>query len=80
METTIPQMDFNIMAFIVPFMVLGFINLGVTLWALLDCAMNEPSQGNDKIVWIIIILVTGLLGSVLYFMFRRPKRKRELSI
>jgi hypothetical protein len=45
--------------------------------ALMDCAMNEPSQGNEKIVWIIIIVFTHLLGALLYLLLRRPRRIAE---
>ena len=46
------------------------------VWMLVDCAQNEPSEGNDKVVWIIIIAVTGFLGAALYFFVRRPNRPR----
>jgi len=44
------------------------------LWMLVDCAMNESGDGNDKLVWIIIIVFTHFIGAVLYFLFRRPQR------
>jgi hypothetical protein len=36
--------------------------------------INEPSEGNDKITWLLIIIFLSLLGSILYFTVRRPKR------
>lgn len=44
------------------------------IWMLIDCANNEPSEGNDKLVWILIIALTHLLGAMLYFFIRRPQR------
>jgi hypothetical protein len=44
------------------------------LWMLIDCAVNESDQGNTKIVWIIIIVFTNLVGAVVYFLVQRPKR------
>lgn len=44
------------------------------IWALLDCARNEPSNDNDKIVWILIILLLPWLGALLYTIVRRPVR------
>ena len=49
------------------------------IWMLVDCAMNEKNEGNDKIVWIIIILLTHLLGAIIYYLVRRPQRKAELG-
>ncbi len=44
------------------------------LWMLIDCAMKEPSIGNDKLIWILIIILLPLVGSVVYFFVRRPER------
>ena len=49
---------------------------GLWIWMLVDCAVNEPS-GNEKIVWILIILLANCIGAVLYLLVRRPKRKAE---
>lgn len=47
----------------------------IWLCALIDCVMNEPSDTNDKIVWILLILFLPLLGATLYLLLRRPARK-----
>ena len=44
------------------------------LWMLIDCATKEPDQGNTKIVWIIIIVFTNLVGALVYFFVQRPRR------
>ena len=40
---------------------------------LIDCAKNEP-EGNDKLVWILIIVFTGIIGALIYHFVRRPQR------
>jgi len=50
---------------------------GTVFWIamLVDCAKNEPSTGSDKIVWIVVIVFTHMLGAlVYYFVRRRPRR------
>ena len=59
------------------FFLLGAFSVVVWIAILADCAINEPSQGNDKIVWVIIIVFTHILGAVLYLMVRRPQRIAE---
>ncbi len=59
-----------------------FIPLGVlamVFWVtmLIDCAVEEPSKGNDKVVWTIIIVFTQLIGAAIYLLVRRPKRMAE---
>jgi hypothetical protein len=46
------------------------------VWMLVDCAMNEPAEGSDKIVWILVILFTHFLGALIYLLSRRPERRR----
>ena len=50
-------------------------------WAIVlaDAAMNEPRSGNDKVVWVIVIIFTGTVGALLYMTLRRPQRKLELA-
>ncbi len=50
-----------------------FVGIVFWIWMLIDCAIHEPS-GNDKIVWIIIIAVTHVIGAAIYFFVKRPQR------
>jgi hypothetical protein len=52
------------------------VGAGLWLWMLIECATKEPS-GNDKIVWILIILLGGGVGALVYLIVRRPKRIAE---
>lgn len=59
------------------FFILGVLGLGGTIlwvWMLIDCVTKEPSEGNDKIIWILVILFTHLLGALIYYFYRRPQR------
>jgi nitrate reductase gamma subunit len=44
------------------------------IWMLIDCATKEPSTGNDKVIWILVILLTHLIGASIYYFVRRPQR------
>ena len=57
--------------------VAGLIGIGgfiLWIWTIIDCANNEPSECNDKIMWILIIVLTGWIGSLIYIFARRPQR------
>ena len=49
------------------------------IWMIVDCATKEPSEGNTKIVWILIIVLTHWIGALVYFIFRRSKRIQEFG-
>ena len=44
------------------------------IWMLVDCLQNEPSTGNDKVIWVLLMVFLGILGSLLYYFIRRPQR------
>jgi len=47
---------------------------------LADCLMNETREGNERIVWTLVIIFTLVIGAALYFFLRRPRRMAEASI
>jgi prolipoprotein diacylglyceryltransferase len=67
--------------FLIPclFGLLGLAATAFWIWMLVDCAQNEPSEGNDKIAWILVIAVTSFIGAAIYYFVRRPERKRGVG-
>ncbi len=47
------------------------------IWMLIDCLQNEPDEGNEKIVWILVIVLLQGIGALIYLLVRRPQRKRK---
>ncbi|MGE9295532.1 MAG: PLDc N-terminal domain-containing protein [Puniceicoccales bacterium] len=45
------------------------------IWMLIDCVTHEPSEGNDKIIWVLIIVLLNFIGALVYFFVRRTARK-----
>jgi cytochrome bd-type quinol oxidase subunit 2 len=43
---------------------------GVWLWMLIDCIRHEP----DKAVWLVVIILLGILGALVYLFARRMRR------
>ena len=66
--------------FLFVFLAFGAIGIAGTIlwiWMIIDCATNEPPEGNEKIVWILIIVFTHWIGALIYLIVRRPERKRR---
>ena len=57
-----------------PFCCLALVAFIFWIWMLIDCIKNEPSEGNDKIIWVLVIVLTGWIGALIYLLARRPKR------
>lgn len=64
---------------LLPLMGLALLAFVFWVWMLVDCVTKEASTGNDKLIWVLLLIFTHLLGAVLYFIVRRPRRKAELG-
>ncbi len=65
-------------------LILSFLAFGIGgtilwVWMLADCATKESSEGNEKLTWVLIIVLTHCIGALLYLLVRRPTRIRELG-
>jgi prolipoprotein diacylglyceryltransferase len=49
------------------------------IWMIVDCVTNEPSTGNDKIAWIIVIVFTHIIGAAIYYFVRYRPRLAQIS-
>jgi len=49
------------------------------IWMIVDCATKEKAEGNEKLVWILVIVLTHWVGALIYLLARRPKRVREFG-
>jgi hypothetical protein len=56
------------------FALIGLALLAFWIWMLIDCIKNEPSTGNDKLIWVLVIVFLGWIGAAIYFFVRRPSR------
>ncbi len=48
--------------------------LAFWIWMLVDCLQNEPPEGNEKIIWTLVIVLTNWIGALIYYFVRRPQR------
>lgn len=59
------------------FFTMGLIALALFafwIWMLIDCLKYEPPEGNDKLVWVFVILFINWLGALIYYFVRRRHR------
>ena len=59
-------------------LILVFILLGIipTIVALIDI-LKSKFKGNDKVLWILVVLFTNFFGAVLYFLIGRGQKIKE---
>jgi hypothetical protein len=58
----------------------GLIYLGFWVYALIDCVKNEFRGPNQKLIWLILILFSPVIGTFLYLgMSKRTMEKRRFQ-
>ena len=66
--------------FCVPFwlisMILILLSIGFWIWTILDLVKRKFKNENDKIMWVLIVCLSGSIGSIIYFfMVKRYDKK-----
>ena len=56
------------------FLLFALSSILLTIIALVDVLRSEFRGQNDKLIWIIVILFSNVLGSLLYFFIGRNQR------
>ena len=72
----------TIVPLIMFFAFFGVLLVGGTIlwiWMIVDCATKEPVEGNERLIWILIIVLPHWIGALIYLLVRRPKRIQEFG-
>ena len=59
---------------LIPLFLISLVLFAFWVWMLVDCLKNDGLVGNEKIIWVLVIIFTHFLGAVIYFFVGRPKR------
>lgn len=55
------------------FAIFGLAILGFWIWMLIDCAQRDFPGPNDKLIWILVIVLAGGIGAIIYYFVGRSK-------
>lgn len=65
--------------FLLMVMTFGIGGMLLWIWTLIDCIRNESDQGNERIIWVVVIAAAHLIGAMIYLVVRRPRRIATLG-
>lgn len=61
----------EVIPFLIPLIIVEF---GLLIFALVDLLKREYYKTDTKIIWAIVIVIFGIIGPVIYFIFGRKER------
>ncbi len=64
-------MNLGIMELLLILIIFG--TLGLWIWAIVDVASHKFSS-NNQLVWILVVVLTGIVGAIVYFAVGRKQR------
>ncbi len=55
--------------------IFGLASFAIWIFMLLDCLKREFKKSDERLVWILVVLLTGIIGAILYyFLIKRPDK------
>ena len=62
---------------LLPLIIIGILFFLFWIIMLVDSATRKFKESSDKIIWVLIIILTGILGSLIYYLvvYRKDKTK-----
>jgi len=64
--------------FIGGFIILGILGTVVWVWMLVDCAKREFKNENDKLLWILVIVLAGVIGAIVYYFVVKKQLNKKV--
>ena len=61
------------------FALIGLALMALWIWSIVYIATNEAPEGNTKLIWVLIVVLTNWIGALIYLIIRRPQRIQELG-
>ncbi|WP_296698492.1 PLDc N-terminal domain-containing protein [Algoriphagus sp.] len=53
---------------------LGFIGLAIYIFTIYDVVVSNFHNSNDRLIWLLIVVLVPFIGTILWFLIGRGKR------
>ena len=69
--------SFFLLFFLIWFFILGAAIFGIVFWIvmIIDVARRNFTKENDRTTWLLIVLLTGVIGAIIYYIEIKRKNK-----
>jgi hypothetical protein len=59
--------------------IVGLAGLALWIWMLVEVLTRETDEGNNRLIWALVIVFTHWIGALIYLQVRRQERVRRLG-
>lgn len=59
--------------FVISIILLSFFGIAFWIWMLVDCVKRKFEKENDKITWILVLMLAGWIGAIIYYVMVKQK-------
>lgn len=63
----------GIMALVMLVIAVAVLSFVFWIWMVIDCAQRKFKSENDKVVWILVIVLAGIIGAAIYYFVVKRK-------
>jgi len=58
---------------------IALLEIGLMIWALVDVIRRDYVRGNNKVVWILVIVIINIIGPIIYLLLGRSDGSKEME-
>jgi Trk-type K+ transport system membrane component len=62
-----------VIGWVIFWVIFGGVGFILWLWALIDCIRRQFTNPNDKVLWLVLIILIAWIGPILYLIIGRKK-------
>jgi hypothetical protein len=71
------NLGMSVGAFMLLLIPVALLELGLMIWALVDVLRRERVRGDNKVVWILVIVLVNIIGPIIYFLLGRNEGAKD---
>ena len=64
---------------LIPLAIFALMILMIVFWIMMLVDAVKREEGDQQIIWIIVIALTGVIGAIIYYFVRKRPRKKEMQ-
>ncbi len=73
MLTQAPLFMWSAMWLIIIALTVGILLFVAWIWLLVDCAKRTKFKNGDRVMWVLLLVLTGPIGMLLYYLMEKRK-------